>query len=324
MLLDGKGKLVYHIPHKGLFNFALQENGKMTFSDSARFYMMDSTFTVTDTLYCTSPYVTDRHDLRVLPNNHILMLGGEVVSVDLSSYPYWKKKFRREKANVKFAVIQEFNEQHQLIFEWHAKDYFQFNDVDSFFYQPVTSLLINPDFTLDWTHCNSLEMDTDGNIMLSSRNYSAVVKINRNTGKVMWQLGGKNNEFQFIDCPDPFYGQHDIRRIKNGHITLYDNGDYLKPHSARALEFELDEKNKVAKLVWSYTFKPGMSSRGRGNVQRLDHNNTLVCFGKVKTNPVCFVMIDSAGNKLVQVDSISAYRVLYYPTLPWKLPDQSN
>ncbi len=324
MILDGKGKLIHHVPQERLFNFALQKSGTILFSDSLKFFMMDSAFTVTDTLTCTPPYSTDRHDLRILPNNHLLMLGGETVTVDLTPYPYWRKKFKRDKAVVRFVVIQELDEQRNVVFEWHGKDYFQFNDVDSFFFKPTTRLLINRDFALDWTHCNSIEMDTDGNILLSSRSYSAVIKINRSTGKVMWQLGGKRNEFKFIDCPVPFYGQHDVRRIKNGHITLYDNGDYLQPHGARALEFDLNENDKTAKLTWSYTFKENMRSRGRGNVQRLENNNTLICFGWVKTDPVCFIMVDSAGNKLVQVDSMRAYRVLYYPTLPWKLPPQSN
>lgn len=324
MLLDGIGKLIRYIPHKGVFDFALQKNGTVTFSDSTFFYVMDSTFTVTDTLRCTPPYETDRHDLQLLHNGNRLFLGTESVTVDVSAYPYWKKKFNRDSALLRFGIIQEQDVNGKVVFEWHSKDYFKFNDVDSFHFRPVTKLLFDNQFPFDWTHFNAIEADHDGNILVSSRNYNAIIKINRQTGEVMWQLGGKQNQFQFINCPVPFYGQHDIRRISNGHITLFDNGDHYTPHGAGALEFMLDEKNKTATLVWSYTFNPGMSSRGRGNVQRLDHNRTLICYGKVKTNPVCFVLIDSVGNKLVQLDSVFAYRVHYYPALPWKPSAYSN
>jgi len=169
-------------------------------------------------------------------------------------------------------------------------------------------------------HVNAVEIDYDGNILLSSRNLNEITKINRSDGSIMWRLGGKRNEFNFINCPVPFYGQHDIRRQENGHITLFDNGYCAQPHGARAMEFELDEKNKTASLVWNYIYDSSMVSTGQGNVQRLANGNTLVNYGRV-TDDIVFVVVDSNKHRLFELFSsnhLDSYRSFYYPSLPWQ------
>ena len=48
----------------------------------------------------------------------------------------------------------------------------------------------------DYFHVNSIQQDTDGNLIVSSRDTFAAYKINRNTGQVMWILGGKRSSFR--------------------------------------------------------------------------------------------------------------------------------
>ena len=38
----------------------------------------------------------------------------------------------------------------------------------------------------------------DGHILLSSRRLSEITKINRQSGKIIWRLGGANNQFKFV------------------------------------------------------------------------------------------------------------------------------
>ncbi|MBL0309873.1 MAG: aryl-sulfate sulfotransferase [Bacteroidetes bacterium] len=172
-------------------------------------------------------------------------------------------------------------------------------------------------------HYNAVELDQDGNILLSSKNYSEITKINRSDGSIMWRLGGKRNQFTFVNCPVPFYGQHDIRRISNGNITLFDGGHHQKPYGARALEFELDEVKTIATLKWSYTYDTALVSQARGNVQRLDNGYTLVNYGVVGTaSELIFVVVDKRGRKLFELNSpdhLDSYRSFYYRELPWKV-----
>ena len=46
---------------------------------------------------------------------------------------------------------------------------------------------------------NAMTIDpTDNNLLASLRTTSEIVKINRQTGEVMWRLGGKMNQFTFV------------------------------------------------------------------------------------------------------------------------------
>ena len=80
----------------------------------------------------------------------------------------------------------------------------------------------------------------------------------REDGRILWRLGGKNNEFTFVNDPERFSQQHSIRRIPNGHVMLFDNGNYhAVPHS-RAVEYALDEnaKGRPAYLEFICTHHP--------------------------------------------------------------------
>ena len=69
---------------------------------------------------------------------------------------------------------------------------------------------------VDYAHGNAIEVDGDGNLILSSRHFSEVTKINRLSGEIMWRWGGKNNQFTFIGDSTGFSYQHTIRRLPAG------------------------------------------------------------------------------------------------------------
>jgi hypothetical protein len=118
----------------------------------------------------------------------------------------------------------------------------------------------------EWTHANGLSEMPDGNILLSCRNTSIVMMINRKTGNVDWKLG-----------PPPLSGQHAPYLLENGNVLLFDNGphrlDETLPFS-RVLE--IDPKTKS--IVWKYqetAFQNFFSDR-ISNAVRLPNGNTLI------------------------------------------------
>lgn len=311
VILDKYGGVVCFKPCAHNVSALVETDGRILLEYKHTFFFVDSAFRVIDSVSCKNKYQTDNHDILTLPDKHIILLGEESLFVDLKKHPEWKRRNKSDSIAVKASIIQELDSARNVIFEWHAKDHFDFDDVDTFFF--------NSGGPFEWTHSNALELDTDGNILLSSRNFCEITKINRTNGNVMWRWGGHRNEFKFVNCPFPFYGQHNIRRLANGHFTLFDNGDYVEPHGARALEFDLDETNKVATLVWSYTYDEDMTSNGQGNVQRLENGNTLVNFGRNSCDDVTFVIVDSTGSKIFQIDENSAYKAVNLSTMPWHL-----
>src|SRR5439155_13591940 len=73
--------------------------------------------------------------------------------------------------------------------------------------------------------------------------------------------------------------QHGIRRLANGNIILFDNGNTHSPPFSRAAEYLIDERAKRVSLVWSYRPTPDLPSFALGFAQRLSNGNTLVTFG---------------------------------------------
>jgi hypothetical protein len=117
-----------------------------------------------------------------------------------------------------------------------------------------------------WTLANGLSEMPDGNILLSFRNISTVVMINRQTGAIYWKLGAP-----------PLAGQHAPYILQNGHLLVFDNGphrlDATLPFS-RVLEIDPATKNIVWKFqesIPSNFFSPRIS-----NARRLPNGNTLI------------------------------------------------
>jgi hypothetical protein len=320
MIVDSLGRVVYYKPVTAISSgdFKIQPNGLMSFSKATKFYLMDSTFTIVDSVRCMNGVVTDTHDMQILPNGHFLMLGYEYVTMDLSMYNYFGPNNDlpgNSNANVRAVVIQELDSARNVVFEWHSVDHFAFTDVDPRF--------LGSPLNVDWTHSNSVELDNDGNILLSSRHFDEVTKINRSDSSVMWRLGGNANQFTFINDTFPFLGQHDARRIANGHLTLNDNGHPSGPgHYAAAKEYMLDENLHTATLAWSYVEDTSIYSVAMGNVQRLANGNTLVNYGNTPNSNIMFNVVDPAGNKIFELtfdDTLRSYRAFNYPQLPWTL-----
>jgi hypothetical protein len=106
-----------------------------------------------------------------------------------------------------------------------------------------------------------------------------ITKIDRETGKIVWRLGGKANEFTFVGDPDRFFAQHDARRLANGNITIFDNHAVAGATFSRAVEYRLDEESnlKTATKVWEH--RSSAMSPAMGNAQRLPNGNTMIGWG---------------------------------------------
>ncbi len=158
----------------------------------------------------------------------------------------------------------------QLELRWRASDHFALDDQD----------VPAPGIPGDIDHTNAIAVDpSDGNYVLSFRNLSALVKIDAQSGDVLWQLGGKKNQFTFVGDPlGGFSGQHSVRMLSNGHVLIYDNGFLHSPQESRAVEYALDLEAKTATMVWEYRHSPAIFTNVTGSVARLANGHTVVAF----------------------------------------------
>jgi hypothetical protein len=326
LILDKFGRIIfYRIIAKDMnltptIDFKLQPNGWISYynTNRAKHYIMDSTFTVIDSIQCANGFQTDQHDLQILPGNHYLIFGDEIRIMNLTSYHYFGINHTAPggaNAQVTGVVIQEFNENKEMIWQWKSLDHYQFGDVD-----PVW--LFNPN-KVDWTHANAVEKDQDGNILISLRHFNEITKIDYSTGNILWRLGGKQNQFTFPNDTIGFTGQHDIRRVSDTSVSIFNNGQYTVPSRSSAIEYSLDESNKIATLVWEYVYDSSMYSGACGNHQYIENGNHLVDFGF--TNAVdlpWMVVVKPDKSKILEIDFPSgyiSYRAFNYLALPWEL-----
>ena len=151
-------------------------------------------------------------------------------------------------------------------------------------------------------HGNSIEIDWDENLIISNRVSSEVLKINRMTGDVIWIWGGPLNEFSISgDSLGGFSKQHDVRRIDNGNILMFDNGTEHNPQISRVLEFDLNEDDKTADLVWEYIHPDELSSHAFGSSQRLPNGNTLINWGLMPEHGAIITEVDFQKNIVFEI-----------------------
>jgi len=228
---------------------------------------MDSSYNIIDSFKCTNGYGTDEHELYMTPDGHYFMIALGYRTVDMSQivsggYP---------NATVVDNHIQEFDENHNLVFEWLCYDYFEITDARH------ENLRAN---VIDYVHMNSIAVDYDGNIIISSRHLDEVTKINRQTGDIIWRLGGFNNQFNFTNDQYELAYQHYARPVEGspGNYIIFDNGNYRSPMFSRGVEFKLNTTDMTAEKVWEFRHEPELYTWWMGNAQRLPNGNTFLNF----------------------------------------------
>jgi hypothetical protein len=305
MILDNSAKPVFYRAMGSMStDFKLQPNGYLTYNDNIddAFYELDSNYVVINRFRAGNGYQTDLHDLIVLPNGHVLMLAHDQETVDMSAIVPGGNPY----ATVIGAVIQELDKNQKVIFQWRSFDHFKVTDATM---ENMTAA------TIDAVHPNTIELDFDGNLLLSSRHMDEITKIDRQTGAIIWRWGGKNNQFRYTNDSIGFSHQHSIRRTPTGTLLLFDNGNYRTNLASRVVEYSLDETSRTATLVWQFAHSPEVKSIAMGSAQRLPNGNTLVGWG-TGSPAVTEVRPDkSVAFELQFPDSIVSYRAFRFP---WK------
>jgi arylsulfotransferase ASST len=219
----------------------------------------------------STPFYTDAHEivftLRDATVTAVSLFGYELRPTDLSSLG------GPANALVAGHMILRLGTDGQVQFMWNAWDHFGIAD----WIEPTG---VNP--PLDFDHPNSLDYDLDNNYIASFRHMGLVAKIDARTGNIVWRLGGRTNQFTFLNDPlGGFSGQHSVRVLPNGNVLMYDNGLRHAPPESRAVEYHLDTNAMTATMVWEFRHNAPLFTFAVGSVQRYSNGNTLVGFGFV-------------------------------------------
>jgi hypothetical protein len=296
IVIDNTGRVVwYHrFEHGAGLSFAAQSTGHYVArplaadpADVPSWVELDPLGNVTRALPCARALVSRPHDVIVRPDRSYWLMCDDTRTEDLSGMGGVAN------ARVSGTAIQHVAADGSLIFSWTPFDHFDIADV------PPAG---RAGATVNWTHGNALDLDAQGNVLVSFRNLSEITKIDVRTGEVLWRLGGVRNQASFANtAPPAFARQHGLRLTDAGQLLLLDNsGDSL---DSRAELYEYDPEQGTARLVASYGSTPAVSAQLGGSVQSLPGGRTLVSFGTAGR----VEEYDASGNVTWRIEGAAGY-----------------
>lgn len=267
----------------------------------------------------------DGHEFLITPQNTALILAYTTATADLTSIGGPANQ------TVVDGVVQEIDIQTgKVLFQWNSVDHVPYNQSE----QPLPA---SPSTPWDWFHINAVKLDTDGNLLIDARNTWTTYKVNRTTGQIIWQLGGKASSFTLQAAPgqslnnagEIFAWQHDPEAQGNNVYTLFDNesagtantgsGASSEYPTSRSVTLKLDPRSHTATLIKSFNQPEGLTAPSQGNSQQTAGGNTLVGWGSLPY----FSEFDSSGDLLYNAEfpaGVNTYRAYL---LPWD-PSSGN
>ncbi|CRG86537.1 Neuronal cell adhesion molecule [Talaromyces islandicus] len=285
MILDSHGDLVWTVHSSAATqNFRVQryrQQDYLTYWAGKPFgpgyyYMLDSSY---NERYVVSP-VGDiyghPHDFTITNRDTALITAHDKRRADLSSVGGPQDGWIFD------GVFQEIDiASGELIFEWRssqhvpiAHSYKKFEHGEGTEHHPF-----------DYFHINNVDQDVEGNYIISAGHTHAVSCIERSTGEVLWNLGGKGNSFRDLgERPMvQFKWPHEARWHDNDTLTVLESDGDHHPHNppteSRGMLIQLDVPNGVANVRQTFT-NPGRKTRFQGNMQLLeDTGNVFVGWG---------------------------------------------
>jgi hypothetical protein len=309
LVIDNTGRVVWYnrFPSGVGLNFQAQPNGRYVArpppanpGDHGYLVEIDPLGHVTRTLDCAGGLAPRIHDLIAQPDGTYWVMCDETRIMDLSGVGGVAD------ARVTGTVIQHVGATGALLFQWSPFDHFDITDLDA---SERSGANVN------WTHGNALDLDADGNLLVSFRNLNEITKIDVTSGAVVWRLGGLRNQFVLLDTPSPaFARQHGLRLAGAGRLLLLDNlGDVA---GSRAERYVYDAVVRAARLEASYGSLPAVTAQLGGTTQDLPGGRALVSFGTAGR----VEEYDASGQVVWRIEGSPGYifraqriRSLYHP-----------
>lgn len=268
----------------------------------------------------------DFHDLQLLPNGEAVAIRyAKRDDVDLSSIGILKGT---EILDSEISILNNDGTEKKKISIIDAINPEEISINQSAYFNPN-----NP--PVDVIHTNSIEVD--GNyVYISSRHLDAIHKIDLRDGSIVWRLGGNsktkydlkvtnlygafNQMNNTIDLNHLLSGQHDVRVLENGEISVFDNGTTAN-RNPRVLVFKINEKENTATITKVITGSSQSTSYCCGSARELKDGSWLINWGG-KFDPARGTLANGVSSTvlpngvatriLVRPMNVFSYRVIPY------------
>jgi Arylsulfotransferase (ASST) len=227
--------------------------------------IMSSSYRTLKVLHAGEGYAADVHEFTLTPQGTAFIDVSVPVKADLSSIG------GTTHGNLWDYEIQELDiRTGQLLWEWHALGHVPVSA--SYKGQPQGW----PPY--DYFHLNSIQQLPSGNLLVCARNTWGVYEIDKQTGRVIWTLGGRYSNFS-LGPGAGFEWQHDAR-LHGSTLSLFDDAaDPQKERQSSAKVLRLDTQTMTASLGRRYTHSPPVLAAAAGGTQILPDHNVVVGWG---------------------------------------------
>ena len=240
--------------------------------------ILDSSYRQIATVRTGPGMDADLHEFHLTPRGTALMTAYPTAKADLTSVKGPKDGYIMD------CHVQEVDiRTGKVLLDFKASDHMDLADTYAFVTNNADGTGKTASKPFDPFHFNSVDFDDDGTrLYVSARHMHAVYAIDRSTGELIWQMGGKRNQFAIADDAQ-FAWQHHFRKRSEGVFTLFNNhsrtaGD---PTTSHALVLNVDEAAKTVTLQRTYSH--GLLAPAEGSVQPQRNGNVLIGWGD---NPV--------------------------------------
>jgi hypothetical protein len=299
IIIDGTGRVVWYKRFPGTgpsLNFMAQPTGTLVGRLNTGDTMDDDPFVELDPagferrqLRCANNRPLRFHDLLLSGDGSYWIMCDETRTMDLSALG------GEANAQVTGTTIQHVDPAGALLFEWTPFDHFLITDAPPLVYEGVAEV--------NWTHGNSFDFDTDGNVLIAFRSLDEITKINVQSGEVMWRMGGLRNQFTFQGAPDAgFLRQHNVRVVGPGRFIILDNIG-LSITESRYERYLVNADARTATLEQSYASTPPVRTLIGGSVQAAGPDRYLASFGTEGR----VELFDASGLKLWHIEGNPGY-----------------
>jgi len=284
--IDRKGKPVWYYPYPStnfdkdplLRNLRMTNDGTITCLDDSSCYE----YAIDGKLLWRAPDDGKisgdakehyHHDFKKLDDGTYLTAG-------------WKYEYETNLYNpslrcqVRYNTLIQYDSSGKILWHWNEKDHVSRETIFGI-YQPSDTLIAG-------THMNAFDYDAKENtIVMSCRHNSSIVKIDKKTGNVIYQIGVYDNKKRSLGFTPLFLHQHGMAILPDHQLLIYDNNASDDP--ARGISYPnitiLKEPTKELPgyKVWEYEcrsdrFPKGILGKG-GYAMPLPNGNILACMG---------------------------------------------
>lgn len=229
----------------------------------------------------------DGHEFVITPWNTALVLSYTTATANLTSIGGPSDQ------TVINGVVQEIDiSTGRVLWQWNSQDHVPFGQSE----QPLPASASTP---WDWFHINAVKLNGNSHVLIDSRDTWTTYDVSLGSGKIDWQLGGKDSSFKLQaasgqslnNAGEIFAWQHDPEPLGNDTYSFFDNesagaantgvGSTAEFGVSRVVTVKLNQWNHTATLINSVDQPEGLTAPSQGNGQTTADGNLVAGWGSL-------------------------------------------